>query len=58
VCPRCGARYKVVRAEARGSADREIGCLACDGPLVAREGEFVLKYFLVDAPEHRHKRSA
>jgi len=57
-CPHCGARYKVVRAEATAAINREITCLACELPLVGREGDFVLKYFLVDAPEQRERRSA
>jgi len=44
----CGAFYQVVEVEAGPETDnREIKCRACGGPLVGREGKFVLKYFLL-----------
>jgi DNA-directed RNA polymerase subunit RPC12/RpoP len=46
-CANCGAPYEVVRVEAPTTADGEIACLSCGVPLEAREGRFVLKYFLV-----------
>ena len=47
-CPNCNAFYQVVKAEAGPETDnREIVCRACAGPLVGREGKFVLKYFLL-----------
>ena len=47
-CPNCGAFYQLVKAEAGPETDiREITCCACGGPLVGREGKFVLKYFLL-----------
>ena len=47
-CPNCDALYQVVRVEALPEArDHEIKCLVCGEPLAAREGEFVLKYFLL-----------
>jgi predicted Zn finger-like uncharacterized protein len=46
-CPHCGAAYKVVRLEAP-SDPVEVACRSCGGPLPAREGTFLLKYFLVD----------
>ena len=47
-CPNCDALYEVVKAEAGPeSSDGEIPCLVCGGPLAARDGEFVLKYFLL-----------
>jgi hypothetical protein len=46
-CPNCNAMYDLVRVEAESvTADRELACLTCEGPLRAREGRFVLKYFL------------
>ena len=40
--------YQVVKVEAGPETDnREIKCRACGGPLVGREGKFVLKYFLL-----------
>ena len=47
-CPNCGAFYQLVKAEAGRETDsREINCRACGDPLAGREGEFVLKYFLL-----------
>jgi len=47
-CPNCNALYQIVKVEAGPETDnREITCRACGGPLVAREGNFVLKYFLL-----------
>jgi hypothetical protein len=47
-CPNCQALYEIVKVEAGPETDdREIGCRACGGPLIAREGKFVLKYFLL-----------
>jgi predicted Zn finger-like uncharacterized protein len=46
-CPHCGAAYKVVQVEAP-SDPVEVACRSCGGPLPAREGAFLLKYFLVD----------
>jgi hypothetical protein len=46
-CPNCGALYQVIKVEAGPETEnREIGCRACGGPLVGRDGKFVLKYFL------------
>jgi len=62
-CPHCGAAYKVVQVEAP-SEPVEVTCRSCGGPLPARDGKFLLKYFLVDkrrkapppasAPHHVH----
>jgi hypothetical protein len=46
-CPYCEALYQVVRVEAGPANDREITCCACGSPLRGREGQFVLKYFLL-----------
>ena len=47
-CPSCKALYQVVKAEAGPeTVDLEVACSICRGPLVAREGQFVLKYFLL-----------
>lgn len=49
VCPNCGAVYQVIRGEAGPETmDRGIACRSCGGPLLSREGGFVLKYFLVE----------
>ena len=48
-CPNCEALYQVVKVEApRVMGERELTCLSCGGPLDAREGRFVLKYFFTD----------
>ena len=47
-CPHCNALYHIVRGEARPeTVYSEITCRACGGSLPAREGQFVLKYFLL-----------
>jgi hypothetical protein len=47
-CPNCEALYHIVKVEAGPqSADREITCRACGGPLPGREAKFVMKYFLL-----------
>jgi len=47
-CPNCNALYEVVKVETGPeAADREIACRVCGDPLAARDGEFVLKYFLL-----------
>jgi bifunctional non-homologous end joining protein LigD len=44
------AVYQVVRVEAGPeTSDGEIACRVCGSPLAARDGEFVLKYFLLRA---------
>jgi hypothetical protein len=51
-CPTCTAKYEIVRVEAPPgpTTHREIVCIACGGPLHARQGKFLLKYFLVERP--------
>jgi hypothetical protein len=47
-CPDCDAHYQVVKVEAGPeTVDREITCVSCGAALVGREGNSVLKYFLV-----------
>jgi hypothetical protein len=47
-CPNCNALYQVVRANAGPeTVDLEAACGLCGGALAAREGQFVLKYFLL-----------
>jgi hypothetical protein len=56
-CPNCRTLYQIIKVEAGPETDsREIVCLACGGPLAAREGEFVLKYFLVRKAVRRQGR--
>jgi predicted Zn finger-like uncharacterized protein len=56
-CPHCAAEYRVVRIEAPPSQDRAVECLSCGGPLPAREGALIVKYFFVGKLGHRRKRS-
>jgi predicted RNA-binding Zn-ribbon protein involved in translation (DUF1610 family) len=59
LCPNCGAVYELVRVEAETvTADRELTCLACGGPLQGREGRFALKYFLLGRPHSVKPRRA
>ena len=47
----CGAQYTLVRVEAESAtADGQIACRSCGGPLDGHDGRFILKYFLVDRP--------
>ena len=47
-CPSCDGLYQVVRAEAGPETrDGEVACQVCGAPLAPRDGEFVLKYFLL-----------
>jgi len=58
VCPNCQALYQIVKVEAGPETDsREIVCRACGGPLVGREGKFVLKYFLLRKAARTRRRS-
>lgn len=58
-CPHCKTKYNVVRVEAvPDTKDDDVTCLSCGGPLAGREGAFVIKYFLVDSPSKRQRRTA
>ena len=49
-CPTCAVEYKVVRVEAKTTVpEGRLTCRNCGGPLYAREGRYILKYFLLDA---------
>jgi predicted Zn finger-like uncharacterized protein len=47
-CPNCQALYYVVKGE-RGleTVDRQVACRVCGASFPGREGDFVLKYFLL-----------
>jgi NAD-dependent SIR2 family protein deacetylase len=48
VCSGCEARYRVVRVKAEADdPDRVIHCRVCKRALSPRDGEYILKYFLV-----------
>jgi hypothetical protein len=48
-CPGCESRYKVVRVKADADLPhRLIHCKVCKQPLTPADGEYALKYFLVE----------
>jgi hypothetical protein len=50
-CPHCRALYQVIKCEAGPETDDgQIACRACGALLVGRDGQFVLKYFLLRPP--------
>jgi hypothetical protein len=56
-CPNCGAKYKVVGVERPPPRkDRKLRCKHCAGPLQPYEGQFLLKYFLVERPGEQTRR--
>ena len=57
-CPACGAEYKVVRMEATSAEtpDEELRCRNCGGALDVRDGNFILKYFLVKTPKKGRRK--
>ena len=49
MCPRCNSHYKRVRVHADPKLpSRVIHCRVCKERLASTDGEYVLKYFLVD----------
>jgi hypothetical protein len=57
-CPNCNVEYRLVRAEAGPETSYgQIECYHCGGPLNGREGQFILKYFLVKNQRKRAKSS-
>jgi len=47
-CPNCNAFYQVVKVEAGPETVlQDVPCRICGAPLAGREGNFVLKYFLL-----------
>ena len=54
ICPRCTSRYKLVRVRADPKLpSRLIHCRVCKEPFTPTDGEYVLKYFLVDKAKKR-----
>jgi hypothetical protein len=50
-CTNCNALYHLIKVEAGPeTVDRNLNCQACGAPLPARDGQFVLKYFLLRKP--------
>ncbi|MGA2894520.1 MAG: hypothetical protein ABSE22_16775 [Xanthobacteraceae bacterium] len=57
-CPGCSAVYRLVRVQAAPeTVDRMLHCPVCREQLTSREGDYVLKYFLV-SPRDTHRRQA
>ena len=57
-CSNCQALYQVVKVQAGAeTVDLEIACQVCNEPLTAREGQFVLKYFLLREATRRARRA-
>ena len=57
-CPNCRAHYQVVKVEAGPETnDWELGCRSCSAPLASREGNFVLKYFLLRKGTRARRRA-
>ena len=55
MCPRCTSRYKFVRVRADPELpSRLIHCRVCKEPFAPTDGEYVLKYFLVDKEKKRN----
>jgi hypothetical protein len=53
-CANCNALYHLIKVEAASeTVERELNCQACGAPLPARDGQFVLKYFLLRKPSGR-----
>ena len=49
VCPKCASRYKLVRMRlAQNLRSRLIYCRVCKEPLASTDGEYALKYFLIE----------
>ena len=47
-CPNCNALYQIVKVKAGPeTVGRAITCRPCGAPLPAREGNFIVKYFLL-----------
>ena len=47
-CPNCDALYQVVKSDpGLETIDHSVTCRSCRAQLPAREGKFVLKYFLL-----------
>ena len=53
-CPRCQARYKIVRMRSEpGIAHQMLQCRVCEERLASSENDHILKYFLVSRPGPR-----
>lgn len=56
-CPNCDALYQLIQTEAGPeTVDQRIACRVCDSPFPARDGQFILKYFLLREAGRRTRR--
>jgi len=54
VCPECASHCKLVRVRLeRGLPTRRIHCAVCKEPLTSTDGEYALKYFLIEKNKKR-----
>ena len=54
-CPRCQARYKIVRIKSEpGATHQMLQCMMCEQSLAPTEGDDILKYFLVSPRKKGH----
>ena len=57
-CPRCQARYKVVRIKSEsGAIHQMLQCIVCGQALAPIEGDDILKYFLVSPRKKGHRQT-
>ena len=57
-CPSCNALYHLIKAEAGPETiNSEIACRVCGAQLPGRDGNFVLKYFLLREPARPDPRA-
>ena len=55
LCPQCKSRYKLVRVRAEpGLRNPSVHCRVCKESFAAIDGDYALKYFLVDKPKKRN----
>jgi hypothetical protein len=55
-CRNCNAKYLLIRVESEPDPSHGgIECHHCGAPLNGREGQFILKYFLIDRPRRKLK---
>ena len=68
-CPHCGAKYKRVRIRAPSqnilpmcefgeTREEEMCCLECMKPVPTKDGNFLLKYLLVEYPKSKAEKFA
>jgi hypothetical protein len=54
-CPQCASRYKLVRVRAEpGLPALLVHCKVCKAPFATTDGDYALKYFLVDRAKKRN----